>query len=209
MWRPPFAAHILPLALQDRKVSQPPYKEMRGSISQADFHHFSAKEHAMAAFFRFFRNQVRRQGKRRPKPDAKCRYQYARLGLEALEERTLLSVNASLAQGVLSIVADQTGGTSQVQVLQADSQVQVGDTAQPVGSFAIDQIQSIDFQYGQRAIHVAVAQAQMTLTGFSLAEADFTLGDDALTADAHLHLPNGTAVEVAGQVRSDSTFDLT
>ena len=162
----------------------------------------------MALPFRSFGKQFLRPGIRRRKPRAKGRPTFARLEFEALERRIVPAVNATLSQGVLSIVADQTGGTSQVQILQLDTQVNVRDTGQQVGSFAIDQIHAIDFQYGQRGVHLSATQAQMTLTGFSLNEADFTLADDGLTGDAHLHLPDGTAVELAGQVRDRKSTRL-
>jgi hypothetical protein len=130
--------------------------------------------------------------------------------MQILEDRVVPSVSATLQNGILNIAADTTGGTSQVEIIQSQppTQIAVEDTGSLVGSFDITQIQQIQFQYNLFALTLPVNATQMTLTGFAVNEADLSLGDGSLTAGAHATLPDGTAVNLAGAVNANGTFDL-
>jgi hypothetical protein len=138
----------------------------------------------------------------------KPRAQWIRLNIETLDARILPSVTAALKGGILSVVADTTHGTSQVEIIQAKDQVIVEDTGALVDTFAIDQVQQIQFQYDPFALNLDAGKGQMTLTGFPVSEADLDLGDSSLTATVNATLPDGTALNLAGAVNTDGTFDL-
>jgi hypothetical protein len=141
---------------------------------------------------------------------------WARPKLEALDSRVLPSVNATLnGQGILKVIADTHQGTQQVEIIQSQDQITVEDGGTEVNSFDITQVQQIDFKYreGQQQhahinLDIPVNQAQMTLTGFSINEADLNIGNDALTATVAATLPDSTPVRLAGPVNADGTFDL-
>lgn len=154
----------------------------------------------------FWKKFIRR-GKRDRKI-LKSRYEFALPRLEALETRTLLSVNANLNEGILSVLADTNNGTTQVEIVQAKANVLVEDSGQLVGSFAADQIQLIHFQYNQFALDMPVNASQIDLTGFPLTEADLNLGDNSLTAGVNVQLPDATALTLTGPVNSTGQFDL-
>ena len=134
----------------------------------------------------------------------------ARLVMQVLEDRVVPSVSATLQNGILTIAADTTGGTSQVEIIQSQppAQISVEDTGSVVGSFDITQVQQVQFQYNQFALTLPVNATQMTLTGLTVNEADLSLGDSSLMAGAQATLPDGTAVNLAGAVNADGTFDL-
>jgi hypothetical protein len=129
----------------------------------------------------------------------------SRLGLEALEERVLLSVTANLTQGILSIQADNNPNA--VQVLPSDPSIQVLDAGQVVGTFAADQVQLIAFQYGagddsfdnetmvpDKQLHLfnssPLTPAQLSQTG----HLDALLMDNTLTLTG----PSGAGFQITG-----------
>ncbi len=133
---------------------------------------------------------------------------WARLDLETLDSRILPSVTAGLNQGILAISAATTNGTAQVEILQSQDQVTVEDTHHLVGSFPVNQIQQIRFEYDRFAVSLPTGQRQITLTGFPVTEADLNLGNQSLTAALAATLPDGKALNLAGAVHTDGTFDL-
>jgi hypothetical protein len=84
------------------------------------------------------RKRVRQAPKRRPR--------FARPRLEGLEDRVVPSLTADLAQGILSLHADDN--PNRVQVLPSNQGVQVLESDQLVGTYPADQVQLIAFQYG-------------------------------------------------------------
>ncbi len=138
---------------------------------------------------------------------------WIRPSLEALDERILPSVTASLNNGILSILADNTGGTTQVEIIHNQDQVAVEDTQQLVNNFGIDQIQQIQFQYTTQAqqqynLNLPVGQNEISLTGLPVGEADLNLGDSSLTASINAKLPDGTDISLAGMVDSQGNYDV-
>ncbi len=136
---------------------------------------------------------------------------WARPSLESLDPRILPSVTATLNNGLLSVTADTTGGTTQVEIIQSadKTQITVEDTGAVVGGFDLSQVQQIQFQYADFALNVPVNGSQMTLTGFGITEADLNLGDTSLTAAVNAMLPDGTALSVAGSIDNQGSYDLT
>ena len=151
------------------------------------------------------RLSVRPQHPRKTRP---TKSPWARLSLETLDQRILPSVTATLQGGILSVGADTTGGTTQVEIIQAQNQITIEDTGTLVNNFDITQIQQVQFQYNQFTVAIPVNGSQMTLTGFALQEADLNLGDSSLAAAVNATLPDATAVNLAGTVNADGTFDL-
>jgi hypothetical protein len=139
---------------------------------------------------------------------------WARPGLESLDQRILPSVTTTLdpMTGILSVLADQTGGTTQVEIVQTpnNTQITIGDTGTQVNSFNLSDVQQIQFQYASfPALNIPVNGSQMTLTGFNITEADLNLGDNTLSAAVNATLPDGTALSVAGSIDNQGNYDLT
>ncbi len=160
----------------------------------------------------FFRKLVSRTKAKRSKV-FDLRTIWIRPSLEALDERILPSVSATLNNGILSILADTTGGTTQVEIIHNQDQVTVEDTQQLVNNFGIDQIQQIQFQYTTQAqqqynLNLPVGQNEISLTGLPVGEADLNLGDSSLTASINAKLPDGTDISLAGMVDSQGNYDV-
>ncbi len=139
---------------------------------------------------------------------------WIRPNLEALDQRILPSVTATLQGGILSVVADTSSGTTEVKLVHDQDQVDVKDGDQLVNNFGIDQIQRIDFQYNtanqqQYNLSLPIGQNQITLTNLPVGEADLTLGDSSLTAAINANLPDGTALNLAGTVDGQGNYDVT
>jgi hypothetical protein len=142
--------------------------------------------------------------------------------LESLEDRTLLTVTATLdpASQVLTVLADTTKGTTQAQIrLQDDSSVVVNDvrgtSSQTAGTFAVNAVRQIQFQDGSHTLAMGVNNSLISLKGVPLRGIDFPLGaNSSVGATAHLALPSVQAnnssntLDVTGSIDTGGHFSL-
>jgi hypothetical protein len=156
------------------------------------------KEFAMASMFwkRPWSRADRRQAPKR-------QMIFARPRLELLEDRTLLTVTAKLANQVLTVVANNNG-TTQAQILLQSSNILVMDGAQQVGDpIPVGNVKNIQFGDNPFSVNIPVSGSQLTLGSVTISQATFSLGANSLSLNAAVVVPNLPAFNVSGQINTN------